>query len=81
MTLELNKIKRSMHMEVLQSFKDMLDHMQEAAECTLNHELMAKVDRYIGQWNRITGDSRQSPWVKWEAEQGKQLASSTFDCD
>ena len=84
MEFELNKIKRSMHMEVLQSFKEMLDIAQEQVQLTMDQALKAKVEFWTRQWNRMTGDSRETPWAKWEAEQRAltvQKPAMTYDCD
>lgn len=59
MTLELNKIKRSMHADVISSFWSMLQELESKADDAL---LRHQVECWYRQWNRMTGDTKIAVW-------------------
>lgn len=63
MTIELNKIKRSMHQDVISSFWSMLQELECQANNEKNRLLMHQVDCWYKQWNRMTGDTKTARWT------------------
>lgn len=62
--LELHKIKRSMHHDIIRSFRMMLLECEQRAIELNDAELKVQVERWYQQWNRMTGDSAQPRWKK-----------------
>jgi hypothetical protein len=62
MTLELHKIKRSMHHDVLHSFWMMLCECENSAQTNNDAVLKVQVEGWIKQWNRMTGDTKKPKW-------------------
>lgn len=74
--IELNKIKRSMHADVIASFWSMLQHLDN--ECVDNKKdviLRRQVEGYYAQWNRMTGDSKIPRFKQIEEAQKKETVT------
>ena len=63
MTIELNKIKRSMHKDVISSFWTMMQELESHANNDNNPVLKHQVDGWYRQWNRMTGDTKVARWT------------------
>jgi hypothetical protein len=63
MPLELNKIKRSMHQDVISSFWTMLQELESKAVNDNDGLLRCQVDGWYRQWNRMTGDTKTAKWT------------------
>ena len=63
MTLELSKIKRSMHADVIQSFWTMMQELESTAYSDEDPVLQHQVEGWYRQWNRMTGDSKRPRWM------------------
>lgn len=61
--LELNKIKRSMHKDVISSFWTMLQECESKAASNNDHLLKLWVEGWYKQWNRMTGDNKSARWA------------------
>lgn len=61
MTLELNKIKRSMHADIIASFWMMLRELEEKADYGSQLDKV-QVEGWYRQWNRMTGDDKVPRW-------------------
>lgn len=62
MELELYKIKRSMHHDVITSFWTMLSELTSKARNDNDPVLQHQVEAWHKQWNRMTGDNKQPDW-------------------
>ena len=73
MELELNKIKRSMHADVIASFWLMMQTVETLADNADDVTLKAQVEGFFKQWNRMTGDDKKPRWVSRKEEKTKML--------
>lgn len=73
MTLELSKIKRSMHADVIASFWLMMQTVETLADNADDVTLKAQVEGFFKQWNRMTGDDKKPRWVSRKEEKTKML--------
>lgn len=62
---ELNKIKRSMHANVISSFWMMLQMIEANAEDALTRH---QVEGFYRQWNTMTGDNKVPRWKRQSSE-------------
>jgi hypothetical protein len=60
--IELNKIKPSMHKDVISSFWTMMTELESQAHNQNDRVLMVQVEGWFRQWNRMTGDSKRPRW-------------------
>ncbi len=65
--LELHKIKRSMHHDIISSFWTMLRECEEKAINEGSAVLKVQVEGWYRQWNRMTGDNKKPQWLKEQA--------------
>jgi hypothetical protein len=63
MTIELHKIKRSMHKDVIDSFWTMLQELETQANNEDDRLLKHQVEGWYRQWNRMTGDTKTARWT------------------
>lgn len=63
MSLELHKIKRSMHHDVITSFWTMLSELESKARSDNDAVLKHQVEGWYKQWNRMTGDDKRPSWT------------------
>ena len=61
--LELYKIKRSMHHDIISSFWTMMTELETQANNTDDRVLKHQVEGWYRQWNRMTGDNKSPRWV------------------
>jgi len=61
--VELNKIKRSMHKDVIHSFWLMMTTIETQANNEKDAVLMHWVECWYKQWNRMTGDNKSPQWT------------------
>jgi hypothetical protein len=62
--LELHKIKRSMHHEVIRSFRLMLYECEARAIELDDSFLKEQVQTWYKQWNRMTGANDKAKWCQ-----------------
>ena len=60
--LELHKIKRSMHRDVIHTFWIMLRECETKANDDDDKLLKHQVEAWYRQWNRMTGDNKKPVW-------------------
>lgn len=63
MTIELHKIKQSMHKDVIDSFWTMLQELETQANNEDDRLLKHQVEGWYRQWNRMTGDTKTARWT------------------
>lgn len=81
MDLELHKIKRSMHHDVIGSYWAMLQECEAKAAEADDRVLKHQVAGWYKQWNRMTGDTKLPVWDRPKAQPQPALTASTYDCD
>lgn len=62
--LELHKIKRSMHHDIIHSFWIMMRECESTANNNDDRVLKVQVEGWYKQWNRMTGDDKKPAWMK-----------------
>ena len=68
--MELNKIKRSMHADVIASFWSMLQQLDaQCCDDPKNILLKRQVEAWYAQWNRMTGDCKVARFQQLEISQ------------